>query len=75
MGLAWVDAEADELGVSPGELRLDLGQVAKLGGADRGEVLRMGEQDRPLVADQVVKPDLAVRGFGFEVGGGVVDAK
>ena len=29
----------------------------------------MGEQDDPVVADEVVEPDLASRGLGFEVGG------
>ena len=39
MGLARVDAQADELDVALGELGLDLGHVAELGGADRGEIL------------------------------------
>jgi hypothetical protein len=75
MGLARVDAQADELGVALGELGLDLGHVTELGRADRGEVLRMGEQDRPFVADPVVKADLALRGFGGEVGSSLIEAK
>ncbi len=75
MGLARVDAQADELGVALGELRLDLGHVAEFGRADRGEVLGMGKQDRPLVADPLVKVDLALRCFGGEVGSSVVEAK
>ena len=75
MGVARVDAQADELGVALGELGLDLRHVAELGGADRGEVLGVGKQDRPLVADPLVKTDLALRRFSGEVGSSVVEAK
>ena len=75
MSVARVDAEADELRAALGELGLDLRHVAELGGADRGEVLRVGKQDRPLVADPLVKTDLAVRRFSAEVGSSVVEAQ
>ena len=75
MAVDRVDAESDQLGVALGELGLDLGHVAKLGGADRGEVLGMGEQDRPLVADPLVEIDRSLRRLSREVGRGVVDAK
>ena len=62
-----VDAQADDLGVALGEFRLQPRHVAELGGADRREILGMREQDRPAVADPVVKVDLALGRFGSEV--------
>ena len=50
------------------------GHVAELGGADRREVLRVAEQDRPSVADPLVERDRALGGVGREVGGDVVDS-
>src|SRR5262249_11844495 len=41
--------------------------------ADGREVLRVREEDRPLVADPLVEVDLAFRGLGREIGG-FVDA-
>ena len=70
-----VDAQPDDLGVALGEFRLQPGHVAEFGGADRSEVLGMRKQDRPAVADPFVKVDGALRGFGGEVGGVVVDAR
>jgi hypothetical protein len=75
MSVHRVDAQADQLGVALGELGLDLGHVAQLGGAHRREVLGVGEQDRPLVADPLVKVDVPLGGLGLEVGGLVVDAQ
>ena len=64
-----------ELDVALGELGLDLGHVAELGRADGREVLRMGEEDRPLVADPLVKLDLSLGRLGGEVGSDVVDTQ
>ena len=47
VALARIDAQADELDIALGELGLDLGHVAELGGADGREILGMREQDRP----------------------------
>jgi hypothetical protein len=55
-----VDAQADDLGVALVELALERRHVAELGGADRREVLRVREQDRPAVADPLVEIDLAL---------------
>ena len=68
-----VDAQSDDLGVALGEFRLQPGHVAEFGGAHRGEVLGMGKQDGPAVADPFVKVDRALRGFGGEVRGCVVN--
>ena len=75
MAVHRVDRQADELAVALGELGLDLGHVAELGGAHGREVLGVREQDGPAVADPVVEVDRALRGLGGEVGGGVVDAQ
>ena len=63
-----IDRQAGDLHAAPVELRLDLGQVAQLGRADRREILGMREQDGPTVADPFMEPDAALGGFGLEVG-------
>src|SRR5450631_60554 len=70
-----VDREPDDLHVAALEVGLYLGHVPELGGADRGEVLRVREQDRPRVADPVVELDAALRRLGLEVWGGVAQLK
>ncbi|PYQ18784.1 MAG: hypothetical protein DMF79_14145 [Acidobacteria bacterium] len=62
-----IDAQADHLAVALRELRLELGHVAELGGADRGEVLGVREQDGPPVSDPLVEVELAFRGLRREV--------
>ena len=69
-----VDRQADHLDVALVELGLDLGHVAELGGADRGEVLGVGEQHAPAVAEPLVEVDRALGGLGGEVGCGVAEA-
>lgn len=61
MALNSVGAQTDELDVALGELGLELREGTQLGGADRGVVLRVGEQDDPLVANEVVELDWATR--------------
>jgi hypothetical protein len=62
-----IDAEADDLGVALLELGLQLRHVAELGGADGREVLGVGEQDGPSVADPLMEVDPAFRGLRREV--------
>jgi predicted metal-dependent enzyme (double-stranded beta helix superfamily) len=62
-----IDAEADDLRVALVEFGLQPGHIAELGRADRGEILRVREQDRPATADPVVEPDGAFGGLGGEV--------
>ncbi|OIQ77435.1 hypothetical protein GALL_408660 [mine drainage metagenome] len=69
-----VDRYAHHLGVALGELGGELGDGTELGRANRGEVLRVGEQDGIAVADPLVQLDLTGSGIGGEIGGGVVDA-
>ncbi len=68
-----VDGQADDLHVALVEFRLDAGHVAELCRADGREVTGVREEDGPGVADPVVEPDLAFRGFRLEVGGVVAD--
>ena len=61
MALNSVGAQTDELDVALGELGLELREGTQLGGADWSVVLRVGEQDDPLVANEVVELDRATR--------------
>ncbi|MCY1504967.1 hypothetical protein D9M68_391580 [compost metagenome] len=70
-----IDGEADDLDAAPVEFRLDARHVAELGGADGRVVLGVREQDRPGVADPVVKPDGAIGRSDLEVRCEVIDCK
>ena len=63
--------EADHFDVALVKLWLDLGDIAKLGGANRCEIFWMTKQHAPRVAEPVVKLDLALGGLGGEVWGNV----
>lgn len=69
VGVDCVRGEADELDAALCELGLELGESAELGGADGRVVFWVGEEDYPLVADELVEVDGTLCGFGFEVGG------
>lgn len=75
MGVNGVGGQADELDAALGELGLKLGESAELGGADGGVVLGVGEEDDPVVADEVVEVDVAAGGLGLEVGGDGAEAE
>jgi hypothetical protein len=64
-----VGAQTDELDTASSELGLELGEGAELGGADGGEVIGVGEEDSPLVTDELVEVDGTVGGLGIEVRG------
>ena len=70
-----VGREADHLDAALGELGLELGEGAELGGAHGGVVLGVGEEDDPAVVDELVEVDGAVRGVGLEVGGRGAEAE
>ena len=69
MGLERVDAEADHLDAAAVELGLDACHLTELGRADGREVLGVGEQHTPTVAEPLVERDRPLRGLGDEVGG------
>ena len=75
MATQGVGRQADQLGTALGELGLELGKGAEFGGADRGVILGVGEEDDPFVTDKVVEVDGAIGGLGLEVGGNGAQAK
>src|SRR5438094_3359632 len=62
-----IDGQSDDLHVSAVELWLDPRHIAEFGRADRGEVLRVGEQDGPGVVDPVMEVHPSLSGFCLEV--------
>ena len=58
-----------------GELRLHLCQRHKLRSADWSKIVRMREEDNPVVADEVVEIDWTFAGFGPEVWGNGTQAE
>lgn len=69
MALNRVRRETNQLDTTLGELWLELSEGAQLGGADWSIVFWVGEEDNPVVADELVEVDWAVGGFGLEVWG------
>jgi hypothetical protein len=69
-----IDAQADHFSIPLGELVLESGDPAELGGAHRGEVFGVGEEYGPAVAFPFVEADRTIGGFGCEVGGIVTKA-
>jgi hypothetical protein len=70
-----VCAQADKLGVPLGELRLKLSESAELGGADWGIVLRVREQDDPVVTNELVEVNGTASGLSLEVRRGGAEAE
>lgn len=75
VGLNSVGRETNQLDTTLGELRLKLGKGAELSGADGSVVLRVREENDPVVADELVEVNLALCGLGLEVGGGRAQTK
>lgn len=70
-----IGGQTDQLDASLGELGLELGKGAKLGGADGGEVFRVREENNPTVADELVEVDGTFGGLGLEVRGNRAQAE
>lgn len=70
-----IGAQTEQLCAALVELGLKAGHLSQLGGADRGEVLGVGEEDEPVVADVLMKVDGPLGGVGLEVGGSVAQAQ
>ncbi len=68
MRLDSVSRKTNQLGPTLGELRLKRSKSAELSCADRGIILRVGEEDNPVVADELVEVDRTLGGLGFEIG-------
>src|SRR4029434_3737837 len=56
-----IGAQTDDLAVSFIELRLEAGHVAKLGCTHGSEIFRVGKQNRPTIANPLVKVNFAAR--------------
>ena len=68
VALDGVDGESDHLASALLKLPVQVLHTAKLGGADRGVVGRVGEEYGPAARKPLVKPDLALVRFSGEVG-------
>src|SRR5690349_7286740 len=70
-----IDADREDLDVSALELLGQVRDAAKLGGADRGEVLGVREQHAPALAEPLVKVDATRGRVLVEVGGDAADVE
>ena len=66
--IRWIDAESDDLHAAFFEVRFRTRYVAQFRGAHWGEVFRVGEQNRPTVANPIVETNGAFRGLRCEIG-------
>lgn len=73
VALNGVGRQANELDASSGELGLELRESTELGGADGCVIFRVGEQNDPAVANELVEVNRSVGGFGLEVGGNAAE--
>jgi len=70
-----IDREAYDLDIALVEFRFEARHGAELGGADRREVLRMGEQDGPRIPDPVMKANVAFSRVCCKIPGGIANLK
>src|SRR6516164_2905272 len=68
-----VDAQADDLDVTPVELGLDLCHVTELGRTDRGEILWVRKEHGPGITDPVMEADAALGRFCLKIRGDIAD--
>lgn len=69
MAAQGVGRQANQLNATLGELGLELGKGTELGSANGGEILGVGEENDPVVADKLVEVNGAVGCVGLEVRG------
>lgn len=62
-----VGRQTDQLNATLGELRLKLCKSAELGGANRSVILGVGEENDPVVADELMEIDGPGGGISLEV--------
>lgn len=70
-----IGGQANQLDASLGELGLQLGEGAELGGAYWGKIFRVREEDDPAITNELMEVNRAFGGFGLEVGGSRAQAK
>jgi hypothetical protein len=66
-----IDAQPEDLYVPLVELGLELRHIAQLRRAHGREILGMGEQHRPRIADPVMEADAPLCGLRLEIRSGV----
>ena len=64
-----IGREANQLDAALGELGFQLRKCAEFGRANRGVVFGVGEEDDPVVANELMEVDGAGSGVGLEVRG------
>jgi hypothetical protein len=60
--------QADELHAAFSELGLEFGKGTQFSRAHGGVIFRVGEKDDPVVPDEFVEVDVALRRIGVEIG-------
>ena len=70
-----IGRQAQRLAVALVELGGEAGGRAHFGGADRGEIGRVAEEEHPRIASPVVQGNRAGGGGDGEIGGGVADVQ
>jgi hypothetical protein len=70
-----VGREPNKLDTPLGKFGLETSHLTELGGADRGVVLGVGEQDDPVVADELMEVDVTLGCVGLEVRGNGAQAE
>lgn len=70
MAFDGVGTQSNQFDASLGEFWLELCEGTEFGGADWGVIFGVGEEDYPVVTDELMEVDGTVGGFGFEVRGG-----
>ena len=62
-----VGGQTDQLDATLGELRLEFCECAELGGADGSVIFGVGEEDHPVISNELMKVDWAGGGLSLEV--------
>jgi len=62
-----VGGKTNQLDTTLGELWFELGEGSELGGANGGVIFWVGEENNPLVADELVEVDGTVSGLSIKV--------
>ena len=75
VGLDRIDADGDGLDAPLGEFGLERSSTAQFGGADGGEIRRMGKQHDPAVASPGMELNVALTRSLFEIGSLVAQTK
>ena len=70
-----IHTEPNNFGIALGKLGLEYCHVTEFSGAYGGKVFGVRKQNRPTVADPLMKANRALCGFGGEIGRRVIDTR